>query len=285
MPAILVPALGLVIAAELLFAVPVSAQSPAPAAKTLQTRVWVNNNTRVYHCPGTRDYGTTRNGEFMEEAQARGHGNRAVGARGCDNVTTTGPAPLPDTAQATKAMVWVNTESGVYHCPSSSDWGMTRRGRYRTEADASGAGHKPAAGRMCITDPQNEAMVRVRSTRNFSQTVSALDSALSAANLTVFGRVDHAANARGVSLDLRPTTVFIFGNPQVGTRLMQCEQTIAIDLPLKILVWEDSARAVFVGYEPPARLAERHNMQGCREVTDRIATALGALTAAATGTK
>src|SRR5688500_7811285 len=123
--------------------------------------------------------------------------------------------------------------------------------------------------------PQNDSIVRVRSTRNFTQTITALDSAITAANLRIFARVDHAANARGVSLDLHPTTVFIFGNPQVGTRLMQCEQTIAIDLPLKLLVWEDSTRAVFVGYEPPARLAERHRLQGCRDVIDRIAGALG----------
>jgi len=133
--------------------------------------------------------------------------------------------------------------------------------------------------------PQNDSIVRVRSTRNFTQTITALDSAITAANLRIFARVDHAANARGVSLDLHPTTVFIFGNPQVGTRLMQCEQTIAIDLPLKLLVWEDSTRAVFVGYEPPARLAERHRLQGCRDVIDRIAGALGTLTAAATGTQ
>ena len=144
---------GLFVAAVLLVAIPVSAQDSAksttPPAKTLQTRVWVNNNTKVYHCPGTRDYGTTRNGEFMEEAQARGHGNRAVGARGCNNAVTSGRAPLPDTATATKRMVWVNTESGVYHCPNSSDWGMTRRGRYLTEANASATGHKPAAGKKC----------------------------------------------------------------------------------------------------------------------------------------
>jgi uncharacterized protein (DUF302 family) len=133
--------------------------------------------------------------------------------------------------------------------------------------------------------PQNEGLVRVRSTRDFTQTVHSLDSAIAATNLKMFGRVDHAANARGVSLDLWPTTVFIFGNPQVGTRLMHCEQTIAIDLPLRVLVWEDSTRAVFVGYEPPARLAERHSVQGCREVIDRITTALGNLAAAATGTR
>ena len=130
---------------------------------------------------------------------------------------------------------------------------------------------------------QDDGLVRVRSTRDFTETVTALDSAITAANLRIFSRVDHAANARGVSLDLRPATVFIFGNPHVGTRRMQCEQTIAIDLPLKVLVWEDSTRAVFVGYEPPARLAERHKVQGCREVIDRISTALANLTAAATG--
>ena len=134
------------------------------------------------------------------------------------------------------------------------------------------------------TAPQSDGMVRVRSTRDFTRTVSALDSALTAANLKVFARVDHAANAHGVGQDLRPTTVFIFGNPQVGTRLMQCEQSIAIDLPLKALVWEDSTRAVWVGYEPPARLAERHKVQGCGEVIDRVASALAGLTAAATGT-
>lgn len=138
---------------------------------------------------------------------------------------------------------------------------------------------------LISASPQGNGIVRVRSSRDFNQTVSALDSAITAANLRIFGRVDHAANARGVSLDLRPTTVFIFGNPQVGTRLMQCEQTIAIDLPLKVLVWEDSTKAVFVGYEPPARLAERHKVQGCLEVIDRITTALGNLTAAATGTR
>jgi uncharacterized protein (DUF302 family) len=132
---------------------------------------------------------------------------------------------------------------------------------------------------------QDGGLVRVRSTRDFNRTVSALDSSITAANLRLFSRIDHAANARGAGLDLRPTTVFIFGNPQVGTRLMQCEQSIAIDLPLKVLVWEDSTRAVFVGYEPPARLAERHRLQSCHEVIDRIATALGALTAAATGTR
>ena len=118
-------------------------------SKTLQTRVWVNKDTKVYHCPGSIYYGKTRNGEFMEEAQARGYGNRAVEGQGCRNVVTSGRAPLPMATNAAMRMVWVNTESGVYHCPNSADWGATRRGRYLTESDASVAGHKPANGRSC----------------------------------------------------------------------------------------------------------------------------------------
>jgi uncharacterized protein (DUF302 family) len=132
---------------------------------------------------------------------------------------------------------------------------------------------------------QNDAMVRVRSARDFTQTVAALDSALTAANLRIFAKVDHAANARGVSMEIRPTTVFIFGNPQVGTRLMQCEQTVALDLPLKVLVWQDSTSAVWIGYEAPARTSERHSVQGCREVIDRMSAALAGLTKAAAGAK
>jgi uncharacterized protein (DUF302 family) len=135
-----------------------------------------------------------------------------------------------------------------------------------------------------LSAPQDDGMVRVRSTRDFNQTVATLDSAIIERNLKIFARVDHAANARGVSMELRPTTVFIFGNPQVGTRLMQCEQTAAIDLPLKMLVWQDSMSAIWVGYEAPARLSERHKVKGCQDVIDRFSTALAGLAAVATGT-
>jgi hypothetical protein len=151
-------------ASGLLIATSLSAQGPAKSKtqpkskeppksieqpKALQTRVWVNKSTRVYHCPASIYYGKTGNGEFMEEAQARGYGNRAVRAQGCDNAATNGPAPLPFASNAARRMVWVNTESGVYHCPNTADWGATRRGMYLTESDASASGHKPAAGKNC----------------------------------------------------------------------------------------------------------------------------------------
>ena len=129
----------------------------------------------------------------------------------------------------------------------------------------------------------DDGMVRVRSTRDFGATVRALDSALAARSITVFARVDHAANASRANLELRPTTLFIFGNPQVGTRLMQCEQTSAIDLPLKALVWQDTARVVWIGYVAPTRLADRHNLQECRATLDQMNAALSSIAAAAAG--
>ena len=142
----------IVVAAAFLLVTTASAQDSTKtksAPKALQTRVWVNNSTKVYHCPGDQYYGKTVNGEFMEEAQARGFGNHGVGARGCNNANTPRRAPLPDTTDASKRMVWVNTESRIYHCPNASDWGATRRGKYLTESDAAAAGNKPAAARKC----------------------------------------------------------------------------------------------------------------------------------------
>lgn len=131
--------------------------------------------------------------------------------------------------------------------------------------------------------PQGDGLVRVRSGRTMGETVAALDSLAKARGLTVFARVDHAANARGAGLELRPTTLFILGNPQVGTRLMQCVQTAAIDLPLRVLIWTDEARQVWIGYEDPAALAARHGLGECREPLERVKAGLAALVAAAAG--
>ncbi len=130
---------------------------------------------------------------------------------------------------------------------------------------------------------QQDGMVRVRSLRTMEATVSALDSTLTARNLTIFARVDHAANARGVGMELRPTVVFIFGNPMVGTLVMQCGQTAGLDLPLRLLIWQDDAGAVWIGYEDPSRLAARHGIGECAEPLERMKTGLAGLARAAAG--
>jgi len=92
--------------------------------------------------------------------------------------------------------------------------------------------------------------------------------------------IDHAANAASVDEDLRPTRVVLFGNPALGTPLMQASQSAGIDLPQKLLVWEDEAGDVRVTYNDPEYVAERHGIEGQDE---RLATIAGALRTIATG--
>ena len=86
--------------------------------------------------------------------------------------------------------------------------------------------------------------------------------------LTVFARIDHAAGAAKIGKTLRPTEVLIFGNPQGGTAFMECVQSVGIDLPLKALVWEDAQGQVWLGYNDPAFLAQRHGVAQCPTVGD-----------------
>jgi uncharacterized protein (DUF302 family) len=82
--------------------------------------------------------------------------------------------------------------------------------------------------------------------------------ALETFGMTVFARIDHAAAAHAVGLELRATEVILFGNPRAGTLLMQEVQTIGIDLPLKALIWQDQAQTTWLSYNDPTYLAERH---------------------------
>jgi uncharacterized protein (DUF302 family) len=83
-------------------------------------------------------------------------------------------------------------------------------------------------------------LVSIRSRSSVKVTVDRLVASLNAKGVTVFARIDHAAGAAAVGMPLRPTELVIFGNPTAGTPLMQADQTIGIDLPLKVLVWEDA---------------------------------------------
>jgi uncharacterized protein (DUF302 family) len=81
--------------------------------------------------------------------------------------------------------------------------------------------------------------------------------------LKVFARIDHAAGAAKIGTTLRPTVLLIFGNPEGGTPFMICQQTVGIDLPLKALVWTDASAQVWLGYNDPAFIAERHGVTAC----------------------
>ena len=127
-----------------------------------------------------------------------------------------------------------------------------------------------------------EGLVSVRSAHDVATTVERFLAALEANGLKVFARIDHAAGAAGVGKELGPTRVVIFGNPKVGTPLMQCARTVAIDLPQKALVWRDEDGRVWFSYNDPQYLADRHGVGECGGVVRKVERVLGKLAAAAT---
>jgi uncharacterized protein (DUF302 family) len=92
------------------------------------------------------------------------------------------------------------------------------------------------------------------------ETAEKLQAILRAKGIALFALVDHSGEAAKVGMKMRPTKLLIFGNPKAGTPLMQASPSIAIDLPLKILIWEDAAGKVWVSYNSPAYLRERHHL-------------------------
>ena len=107
--------------------------------------------------------------------------------------------------------------------------------------------------------PDN-GLVALQSRGSVRETLDRLLKVLAARQLTVFARIDHAAGAASVGLPLRPTEVVIFGNPKGGTALMQDHESAGIDLPLKALVFEDAGGKVWLTYNDPAWIAQRHGL-------------------------
>jgi uncharacterized protein (DUF302 family) len=107
--------------------------------------------------------------------------------------------------------------------------------------------------------PDN-GIIHLKSPYSVPETIKRLESVLSAKNLTVFARVDHSGEAEKVGLTMRPTQLIIFGSPKAGTPLMVASPTLAIDLPLKALVWEDAEGKVWLSYNSPDYLTRRHEI-------------------------
>lgn len=125
-----------------------------------------------------------------------------------------------------------------------------------------------------------DGLIAVKSPHTATVTMNRLEDIAKQRGLTVFARIDHAAGAAKVGKMLRPTELLIFGNPQGGTPLMGCAQSAGIDLPLKALVWEDASKQVWVGYNDPAYLAQRHGAAQCPAV-ENLTKALSGMAAAA----
>ena len=146
-----------------------------------------------------------------------------------------------------------------------------------------------AAGLIALTiaiAPQGRAapdgMIVKTSAHSVSATLDKLESVLEKNGIRVFLRVDHTAGAKRVGLDLPATQLLIFGNPKLGTPLMQTERTVAIDLPMKALAYADADGDVHLAYNDPAYFARRHGITGRDGVIDKMTGALDKLTDAAT---
>lgn len=109
-----------------------------------------------------------------------------------------------------------------------------------------------------MPEEKNNGLVHVASTRSVSETLQKLESVLQAKGLTIFARIDHSGEAAKVGLEMHPTKLLIFGSPKGGTPLMVAAPTLAIDLPLKALVWEDDQGKVWISYNSPEYLQQRH---------------------------
>lgn len=107
---------------------------------------------------------------------------------------------------------------------------------------------------------QVDGLVTMDSPLDAPATIHWLETTLASKGVTIFAKLDHAAGAQAVGLALGPTTVLIFGNAQAGTRLMQIDQRIGIDLPLKFLVWSDAGGKTHVSYNDPVWVAARYGI-------------------------
>ena len=116
----------------------------------------------------------------------------------------------------------------------------------------SGSGKEaPVVGKGVINNLSNHSV---------EQTVKKLKNILQSKGVTLFALVDHSGEAKKAGMKMRPTKLLIFGSPKAGTPLMLAAPSVAIDLPLKILVWEDGQGKVWVSYNSPEYLKERHSL-------------------------
>lgn len=124
---------------------------------------------------------------------------------------------------------------------------------------------------METTHPTADGVVTVTSRFKLEETLCRLQEAFLSHDLTVFAHFDHGAGARDVGLQMQPAHVLVFGNPRAGTPLMVASPLVALDLPLKVLVWEDALESVNVSFTTSAHMAHRYGLPA--DLTANIAGA------------
>ena len=119
--------------------------------------------------------------------------------------------------------------------------------------------------------PANSGIINKPSPRSVADTIDRLEALASALGMTIFARIDQRAAAVNAGLTLRPTQLLIFGDPKSGTPLMAAHPSLALDLPLKALVWEDDSGQVWLTYNSPEYLWARHSLPvGALKAVDNL---------------
>jgi len=151
----------------------------------------------------------------------------------------------------------------------------------QTVRDNSEASKTVVIAKNSTVENSDRGLVKVPSPYDVAETSDRLAEIIESKGLTLFTRIDHSANAQQAGLELSPTQLLIFGNPKVGTPLMNCSATTAIDLPQKFLVMQDDEQTQIV-YNSPEYLQQRHNITGCDEELTKVSGALSDIAEAAT---
>jgi uncharacterized protein (DUF302 family) len=136
---------------------------------------------------------------------------------------------------------------------------------------------------LSATSALSEKLVALESKYDVKETLDRLAAELDKRGIKVAARIDHAAGAKAVGMELPPIEVLMFGNPRLGTPLMQSAPAIGIDLPMKVLAWQDKAGKVWIGYTAPETLKARHDISDRDEVFRLMAAALDGLAKSASG--
>ena len=134
---------------------------------------------------------------------------------------------------------------------------------------------------MATPSIATDGMINIKSMFGVKETADRLEGILATKGMTIFTRINHSEAAKNIGIELRETELIIFGNPKVGSPLMQCQQSMAIDLPQKALIWKNAQGTVWISYNDPRYLQNRHNIPGCNEIITKISNALAGITKAA----
>ena len=121
-------------------------------------------------------------------------------------------------------------------------------------------------------------MIKKKSQFDVSVTLDRLEASLTEKGIKPIARVDHAAAAKSIGMELRPTQVLFFGNPKLGTQLMQSDQLAGLELPMRVLAWEAEDGSTWLGYHSPQTVVDSLNLQNVSDATNMMITAMEAFT-------